>query len=60
MLDRWRLAFAGQPQSERQHLLLLAFEREQIVAVAYREQAVAGRVSALDVADDARGLIRRT
>ena len=36
-------------------LLLLALEREQIVAVAYREEAVAGRVAELDVGDAARG-----
>ena len=42
-LDRWTVEFAGRPESERKRLLLLALEREQIVAVAYREEAVAGR-----------------
>jgi len=41
----------GRPEIERKKLLLLALEREQIVAVAYREEAVAGRVVQLDVGD---------
>jgi hypothetical protein len=60
MLGRWRLEFAGRPDAERERLLLLALEREQIVAVAYREEAVAGRVAELDVGADARALIRQT
>jgi uncharacterized protein (DUF362 family) len=51
---------AGRPDVERSKLLLLALEREQIVAVAYREEAVAGRVAELDVGDQARALIRQT
>ena len=52
--------FAGRPGAERERLLLLALEREQIVAVAYREEAVAGRVAELDVGAAARALIRQT
>jgi len=59
-LDRWAIEFAGRPGSERKRLLLLALEREQIVAVAYREEAVAGRVAALEVGDDVRALIHQT
>ncbi len=59
-LDGWRSEFAGRPQLERRRLLLLALEREQVVAVAYREEAVAGRVAALEVDDDARACIRQT
>ena len=40
--ERWRIQFTGRPDEERLRLLLLALEREQIVAVAYREEAVAG------------------
>ena len=58
--ERWRRQFAGRPEAERIRLLLLALEREQIVAVAYREEAVAGRVAELDVDDDVRALIRQT
>ena len=59
-LDRWSDEFAGQPEAERKKLLLLALEREQIVAVAYREEAVAGRVAALDVDEEVRALIHQT
>ncbi|HEY2693752.1 MAG TPA: hypothetical protein VGJ50_35320, partial [Streptosporangiaceae bacterium] len=58
--ERWRRQFAGHPEADRVRLLLLALEREQIVAVAYREEAVAGRVAELDVDDDVRALIRQT
>src|SRR3984885_9232822 len=60
LLRRWRRECAGRPGAERSRLLLLALEREQIVAVAYREEAVAGRVAELDVGDQARALIRQT
>jgi uncharacterized protein (DUF362 family) len=60
MLSRWRRECAGRPGVERSRLLLLALEREQIVAVAYREDAVADRVAELDVGDQARALIRQT
>ena len=60
LLRRWRRECADRPGAERSRLLLLALEREQIVAVAYREEAVAGRVAELDVGDQARALIRQT
>jgi uncharacterized protein (DUF362 family) len=60
LLRRWRRECAGRPEVERSRLLLLALEREQIVAVAYREEAVAGRVAGLDVGDQARALVRQT
>ncbi len=60
LLERWRRECAGRPAAERARLLLLALEREQIVAVAYREEAVAARVAELDVGDAARALIRQT
>jgi uncharacterized protein (DUF362 family) len=59
-LDRWSTACAGDPDAERKRLLLLALEREQIVAVAYREEAVAGRVADLDVGAEVRALIHQT
>ena len=59
-LDRWTSECAGQPESERKKLLLLALEREQIVAVAYREEAVAGRVAQLPVGDAVRALFHQT
>ncbi len=39
---------------------MLALEREQIVAVAYREESVAGRIDALDLSDDLRATLRQT
>ncbi|HTX00925.1 MAG TPA: hypothetical protein VMD59_19240 [Acidimicrobiales bacterium] len=60
LLGRWQLELAGKPEAERARLLLLALEREQIVAVAYREEAVAGRVAQLDVGPEVRRLIRQT
>src|ERR1700683_1318068 len=62
LLARWRREFAGRPGAERERLLLLALEREQIVAVAYRGEAVAGRVAGLDGGAGAAGgaLIRQT
>ena len=60
LLERWRLQCQGRPELERRRLLLLALEREQIVAVAYREEAVAGRVSELVVPEEVRELIRQT
>ena len=60
-LDEWRVEYAGQPDAEREHLWLLALEREQIVAVAYREEAVAARVANLVAFDeDLRALVRQT
>jgi uncharacterized protein (DUF362 family) len=60
LLEKWRLQCRGRPELERRRLLLLALEREQIVAVAYREEAVAGRVSELLVPEEVRALIRQT
>lgn len=60
LLDRWKVEYTGRPDVEREQLWLLALEREQIVAVAYREEAVAGRVDALDLDPDVRALLRQT
>jgi uncharacterized protein (DUF362 family) len=60
LLDAWKIEYAGRPDAERQQLWLLALEREQIVAVAYREEAVAGRVDALDLDAAVRALVRQT
>jgi Domain of unknown function (DUF362) len=60
LLDRWRVEYAGNPDAEREQLWLLALEREQIVAVAYREEAVAGRIAALALPSAVRALARQT
>src|SRR6266481_951738 len=36
-LEEWSHRFAGKPRDEMIHLFLLALEREEIVAVSYRE-----------------------
>ncbi len=60
LLARWREEYAGRPDEEAEHLWLLALEREQIVAVAYREESVAGRIDALPLSDDLRATVRQT
>jgi uncharacterized protein (DUF362 family) len=60
LLDQWDTELAGRPDDELVRLLLLSLEREQIVAVAYREEAIAGRVAGLDIDEDLRSLIHQT
>ena len=60
LLDRWHIRYHDRPDRERAHLLTLSLEREQIVAVAYREEAVAGRLADLHVDEATRALIRQT
>jgi uncharacterized protein (DUF362 family) len=59
-LDQWRVQYSGRPDKEREQLWLLALEREQIVAIAYREEAVAERVEELDIGEALRSLVRQT
>ena len=59
LLGRWRVDYEADPAAEREHLWLLALEREQVVAVAYREDFVAARLADLAVADDLRSLVRQ-
>ncbi len=58
-LAGWAIEYADRPERERENLWLLALEREQIVAVAYREESVAGRVDELDLPDGLRAVIRQ-
>ena len=60
VLGRLHEKYAGRPDLELEQLWLLALEREQIVAVAYREEAVAARVEALQMGSGVRALIRQT
>lgn len=60
LLARWRREYAGRPDVEAAHLWLLALEREQIVAVAYREESVAGRIDGLAISDEVRSVVRQT
>ena len=54
VLGRLHEKYAGRPDLELEQLWLLALEREQIVAVAYREEAVAARVEALQMGSGVR------
>lgn len=53
-LAEWAEQYRGQPERELQRLLLLALEREQLVAVAYRDEMLATRLQQLDVPESVR------
>ena len=57
-LADWSRRFANRPREEMLHLFLLALEREEIVAVGYRESAIARRLAAMPIPDDVRDLVR--
>jgi len=59
MLARLRRRYANDPEGERRALLMVALQREQVVTVAYREDAVARRVAVLPVDEGLRQLIRQ-
>jgi hypothetical protein len=50
---RW----AGRPREEMLDLFLLALEREEIVAIGYRESAIARRLAAMSVPGDVREVV---
>lgn len=60
LLEDLQRRYAGHPERERHALLMVALEREQVVAVAYREDAVASRVASLPVDEDIRHLIHQS
>ena len=53
-LAEWAEQYRGQPERELQRLLLLALEREQLVAVAYRDEMLANRLLQLEVPESVR------
>ncbi len=53
----WRRKYAGRPQEEITHLLLLSLEREGIVSVAYREERMLSRLRQAPLSDEVRDLI---
>jgi uncharacterized protein (DUF362 family) len=57
-LADWSRRFAERPREEMLHLFLLALEREEIVAVGYRESAIAQRLARMAIPDDVRELVR--
>src|SRR5262245_44063664 len=56
-MEAVRRRFAGRPREEMLHLFFLTLEREEIVAVAYRESLIAARLAAMPLPDDVRELI---
>jgi len=59
LLEGLQRRYAGRPDLERRALLMVALQREQVVAVAYREDAVADRVAGLAVDEAVRALIHQ-
>ncbi len=57
-LALWDRRWADRPRQEMIHLFLLALEREEIVAVGYRENAIAQRLANMQIDDDIRELVR--
>ena len=50
--------FADDPRREMIQLFLIALEREEIVAVGYRESLMRARLEAMPLPEDAREVIR--
>ncbi|HLY28492.1 MAG TPA: DUF362 domain-containing protein [Aggregatilineales bacterium] len=57
-LEGWRVQYRDNPRREIILLLMLALEREAIVATAYREQIVARRLHTMPVSEGVQELIR--
>jgi uncharacterized protein (DUF362 family) len=54
----WRELYPNNPKQEMLEICLLALEREEIVAVAYRESLMKWRIDQLAVPDDIKALFR--
>ena len=54
----WQRRFAGQPRREMIHLFLLALEREELVSVSYREEAIRRRLDTMPLSKEVREVIR--
>jgi uncharacterized protein (DUF362 family) len=57
-LAKWRHKYHNRPRAEIIRLLMLALEREAIVAVAYRDYMLARRIRAMPLPDDVKDLVR--
>ncbi len=57
-LEQWREKYRDQPRQELLHLLMLALEREAIVATAYREQIIKRRLRTMPISAEIQELIR--
>src|SRR4051812_5390408 len=56
-LEGYRTRFKGQPREEMIQLFLLALEREQLVAIGYREDIIARRLAGLPIDEATREVI---
>jgi uncharacterized protein (DUF362 family) len=56
-LEAGRLRWSNQPRQEMLELFLLALEREEIVAIGYRESAIARRLAAMPIGEDVREIL---
>src|SRR5512135_3126574 len=57
-LAAWRCRDAGRPRREMVRLLLLGLQREEIVAVGYRETMIARRLETMPIGPQLRELIQ--
>jgi len=57
-LSEWSVLWADRPREQMLHLFLLALEREEIVAVGYREKAIERRLASMPIDDEAREIVR--
>ena len=56
-LEAGRLRWAERPREEMLELFLLALEREEIVAIGYRESAIARRLAAMPIPAEVRDIL---
>lgn len=57
-LEVWRVKYKDAPRREILKLFLLALEREEIVSIGYREDAILHRLQQMPIADEVRDLVR--
>jgi uncharacterized protein (DUF362 family) len=57
-LAEGKIRWAGRPREEMLDLFLLALEREEIVAIGYRENAITRRLGAMPIPSDVREILR--
>ncbi len=50
--------YSSQPETEMKHLLLLALEREEIVAVGYRDSMVQRRLARMPLSEEVKEILR--
>jgi hypothetical protein len=57
-LDAWERQYSGSPAGEMVALCLLALEREEIVAIGYREDLITQRLQQMPLSEEIRDLIK--